>query len=247
MHATIAQKWANHAHVRDAIDELGYGDDIPHGHDDVLEFMHKLLEVVDRRSAIVPTELVELVTEWEAAVQAHRFGLSDNAYGGVRSQASQNWLHGMPARIPRCLLSTPVAGRRIDFEHCAWLLKVSERDLERLLWPNSLERLEYAAGAVLGRGAPLNKATCKPYGVAVVTLREYLDLRHGYRVPMGRRPAVGRTHLAEALRLVDEVGMSNRQAFDRLRADGVDLDEGYYDNFVKSIRRHRLGLAAVAS
>lgn len=242
---TVDPRWVNHIHARDALAELGYGEELPSGRENVCDFLEKLLEHVDRRAAIVPTEMVELVTEWEAALQNHRYGFCDDQFRGpIGSGLPKNWLRGMPSDIPRRLLSSPVAGRRMTFEDCAWLLHVSVIELERVLWPYSLDRLEYAAGAVLGRGAPLNVATCKAYGVAIYNLREYLQLRHGWRTPNGRRPTIGKTHLREGLRLVDEEGLSNRQAFERLREMGVQMDDGYYDSFVKSLRRMRAEVAA---
>lgn len=206
--------WYRSAPVQAALAAVGESD----GTDEwVVDFAERLLAEVDRREAMDIEEMLSAVSAWQWHLQEHP--------------------QYLPPSIPRMLLTREVEGRTMDFESCAWLLSVSEAELERILW-HSHEKLAREAQLVMSGQATPSQLRGGGNG-GRQTLIEYLRLRHGWIAEDRSDAKLTKRHIEMIERWCAEEAINLKQARQRLIDLGEIPDTYRYDSLRKRVGRER--------
>lgn len=247
----LALEWYRSAPVQHAVKAVGDYQDTDewrHG------FAKAILAYVDWKSELDTDELTQLVVTWDWHLNEHAStkGIYNNGHHtSGTGRPERNFWVGMPKEIPERLLSSTVMGRRMTFENCAWLLRVTANNLECVMWPKTnRQHLHAAADWVLADQHHTVGAAARLFHVSDNTLGAFMRYRYGSEVaaPILRRGSclLSEADFQTAVGWMDEFGWDYRTAHAHLVRIGM-ADERYkLNSFYQRLRRSEaLSAAAV--
>lgn len=195
------------------------------------DFAEHLLGYVDARQELGIDHMLEALAAWNFTLRSK---LGATGEKGLANQ--RDTLAALPAEIPKLLLTTPIQGRTMDFEHAAWLLQVTEDELERIMWRHPARLHELAQRVMDGESI---ESVSKTFGCGPTTLNQFLKIRYGFSRGRGRPEAMEEITVAACLRLVEEEGWSCRKAYDYAIAQGWLRPTFAYGSFTRRMARAR--------